>query len=109
MPRALLRRHAAAGDTFGVLDKGRTVNSTESKLLQEFIDGTERLKRDIGYNPTYFMQMVTDLGPVQASKQLIHSKNPSDGFTKLWETARLDMTVEAISLLPWYDDLFDDE
>jgi hypothetical protein len=55
------------------------------------------------------MQVVAEHGPAEASRKLIHSKEPSGGFTRLWGAGKLDMTVEAISQLPWYDDLFDDD
>lgn len=80
----------------------------EQHLLQEFTDGAETLKREVGYNPTYFLGMVAEHGPAEASRRLIRSKDASDGFTRLWEARRLDMTVEAIALLPWYEELFDD-
>lgn len=77
--------------------------------MAELREGAERLKREIGYNPTYFMGMVGELGPANACRRLIRSSQPSDGFTTLWEANRLDMTVEALSLLPWYADLFEVE
>ncbi len=80
----------------------------EHHLLEELKVGTDRLKREIGYNPTYFNRMVGDYGPVEACRRLIQSDGVSDGFAKLWEHQKLDMTVEAISLLPWYQELFDD-
>jgi hypothetical protein len=82
--------------------------AVEHSLLQEFTDGVETLKRQIGYNPTYFIGMVAEHGPADASRRLIRSKDASDGFTRLWEAGRLDMTVEAIALLPWYAELFDE-
>jgi hypothetical protein len=80
----------------------------EHHLLEELKVGTDRLKREIGYNPTYFNRMVSDHGPVEVCRRLIQSDGVSDGFAKLWEHQKLDMTVEAISLLPWYQELFDD-
>lgn len=84
------------------------MDAAEQHLLQDFTDGVETLKREIGYNPTYFMGMVAEHGPAEASRRLIRSKDAPDGFTRLWEAGRLDMTVEAIALLPWYEELFDD-
>jgi hypothetical protein len=53
--------------------------------------------------------MVAEHGAVEASRRLIEARNPSDGFTRLWEAQRLDMTVEAHAILPWYAELFSDE
>ncbi len=50
----------------------------------------------LGYNPTSFLRMIHELGGLQTTKQLINSDTPSDGFVKLWEMKRLDLTVEAL-------------
>jgi hypothetical protein len=76
------------------------VDATEQHLLQDFTEGAEQLKREMGYNPTYFLGMVAEHGSAEASRRLIRSKDASDGFTRLWEAGRLDMTVEAMALLP---------
>lgn len=60
----------------------------------------------IGYNASRFIQMVNDQGGVAAGKHLINSTQPSEGFTKLWELRRLDITVEARALKPEYRELF---
>jgi hypothetical protein len=54
-----------------------------------------------GYNPRLFNEMVGALGPAEAARQLITSTAPASGFVQLWEHRRLDMTVEALALLPW--------
>lgn len=41
--------------------------------MDEIRLGTDRLKREIGYNPTYFNRMVGEMGPVAACKKLIAS------------------------------------
>jgi hypothetical protein len=81
----------------------------EHHFMEEVQSGIERLKREISYNPTYFKRMVAELGPVEASRQLVRSPRASDGFTKLWEHQKLDLAVEALTLLPWYAPLFDDQ
>lgn len=52
----------------------------------------------IGYNPTYFIRMVHELGGLATAKKLITSDAPSEGFVKLWELRRLDLTVEALAV-----------
>lgn len=81
------------------------------RAAQEFhaamLRGADQLKREIGYNPHRFQQMIADLGGVGAAKCLLApGADTSDGFTTLWEAGRLDMSVEAFALLPWYRDLF---
>lgn len=85
------------------------MDALEQHLLKDFTDGVAELKRDIGYNPSYFLGMVVEHGPAEASRRLIRSKEVSEGFSRLWETNRLHMTAEAVALLPWYEQLFDDQ
>ena len=65
--------------------------------------------KKLKYNPTYFWQMVTDKGGYMTAKQLINTDAPSEGFTKLWELKRLDLSVEAHVLKTEYYPLFTDE
>ncbi len=62
--------------------------------------------RVLGYNPTYFAQMLDEQGGLRTSKRLINDSTPSDGFTKLWELRRLNLTVEAVALRAPYSALF---
>ena len=58
-----------------------------------------------GYRPTRFLEMVNTSGGVATAQQLL-SKEPSDGFTRLWEEGRLDLSVEAIVLQERWAPLF---
>lgn len=75
------------------------------------LNGADLLKCEIGYNPTRFNQMVSENGGVAAAKALLSATSPdaSDGFTTLWMARRLDASVEAVALLPWYRHLFSDD
>lgn len=73
------------------------------------LKGSDRLKREIGYNPTRFNEMVADHGGPEAVRQLLEGRDASDGFTTLWEAGRLEMSVEAAVLLPWYELLYTDD
>lgn len=84
------------------------MEEAEQHLLQEFITGSEALKREIGYDSSYFLELVAEHGPAETSRRLIRSEDPSEGFIQLLETGRLNMTVEALALLPWYQELFDE-
>jgi hypothetical protein len=79
----------------------------EKRFYGEILAGMDRLKREIGYLAPRFRQMVAQYGGVQAAKQLLRGRDASDGFTTLWEHHRLEMSVEATALLPWYRSLFD--
>ncbi len=63
-------------------------------------------KNDLGYNATYFIQMVSELGGVGTARQLLNATTVSTGFTTLWEHHRLDLSVEAHVLRPEFRDLF---
>ena len=52
--------------------------------------------KEIGYTPSAFLQMLHAKGGVQTARQLINSPQPSDGYTRLWELRRLDLSVEAV-------------
>lgn len=64
--------------------------------LQEAVSECRR----IGYQPTGFMGMITSTSAFEAVRSLLAKRNPSDGFTHLWEKGRLDLSVEAIVLKP---------
>ena len=56
----------------------------------------------IGYRPTYFLRMVEEQGGLQAAKRLLQGDTPSEGFVRLWELGRSDLTVESLVLRePW--------
>jgi hypothetical protein len=78
----------------------------EREFHREMHVGAETLKREIGYNPTRFNQMVAELGGPEAARHLLRMPDASDGFTTLWLNHRLEMSVEAFALLPWYAPLF---
>lgn len=85
------------------------MREAERQFHYDMVAGAERLKREIGYNATRFMAMVGELGGVGAARQLLQGRDASDGFTTLWEHRRLETSVEAFVLLPWYRELFTDE
>ena len=62
--------------------------------------------KSIGYNPTYFIRMVQELGAVTACKQLINNEKLHDGLCRLWKEHRLDLTIENIILEPQWAELF---
>lgn len=46
--------------------------------------------------------MIHERGGLATARSLLQSQNVSEGFTKLWELGRLDLTVEALVLRsPW--------
>jgi hypothetical protein len=60
----------------------------------------------LDYRPTTFLRMVADHGAVGAVKRLLSSPNYQYGFEKLYEHGRIEWSVEAHVILPWYRSLF---
>lgn len=85
------------------------MDETERQFNRAMVAIYETAKRDLGYNATRFLQMLSDHGGVAAARQLLSTDTPSDGFTTLWTHRRLDLTVEAHVLLPEYESLFSDQ
>ena len=52
--------------------------------------------------------MISEQGGVETARRLVTSPTPSHGFATLWEAGRLDLTAEAIVILPRYASLFDE-
>jgi len=63
---------------------------------QAMFDIYRRADAEIGYRPTVFLDMLHKRGGVSTAKQLINACKPSDGYTRLYEENRLDLTVEAV-------------
>ena len=63
-------------------------------------------KKDLGYNATRFLQLLSQKGGVEAARQLIAKDGGTYGFEVLWEAGRLDLSVEALVLDPKYLPLF---
>ncbi len=67
----------------------------ESRFAEAMF-GIYRDAKRIGYTPSIFYQMLLKKGAIQTAKQLINASRPSDGYTRLWELSRLDLSVEAV-------------
>jgi uncharacterized protein with HEPN domain len=77
----------------------------EREFHRAMVGVYDEAKREAGYTATRFIQMVSDIGGLDAARRLINGP-PSDGFTALWEAGRLDLTVEALVLEPQFRPLF---
>lgn len=86
-----------------------TRGDIEKAFHSEMVAIYETAKRDLHYNATRFLQLVSTLGGVAAARQLLHTSQPSEGFTTLWDRGRLDLSVEAHVIDDRYAELFTDE
>lgn len=82
------------------------MNDLEREFNKDMIDIYKTAKKDIGYNATRFLQLVSNKGGLVAAKQLISTEHGTSGFTTLFENQRLDLSVEAHVIIPKYQSLF---
>ena len=82
-------------------------------LEKRFNDDMMRIyvtaKKELGYNATRFLQMLSQYGGLATAHKLIATDDGTYGFTKLWEYGRLDLSVEAHVLKPEYETLFSED
>ena len=83
--------------------------SVEDAFRDRILRDVRQAKDRYNYNPTYFLRMIGDMGEVEAVKALLCKKEPSEGFTKLWELGRLDLTAEYLVLEDEFRELFTEE
>jgi hypothetical protein len=69
----------------------------------------ERSKKELGYFPHQFLEMLNEQQGFDTAISLILGKKPSSGFYKMAEFKRLDITVEALVLQPAWSKLFGDD
>jgi hypothetical protein len=84
------------------------MDQVERRFHRAMIAIYETAKRELGYNATRFLQMLSEQGGLVTARQLLWSDTPSDGFTTLWERHRLDLTVEDHVLRTEFASLFSD-
>ena len=84
---------------------------TTTALEQEFDDACmESVKecRRFGYNPSLFVTMRAQIGSVEACRRVMNSPKWPDGFVRLLEMKRLDLSIEAfVHDNPKFRPLFD--
>jgi hypothetical protein len=79
--------------------RGNQVNDAE-RLEADLWAGIDESKR-LGYNPTRFIQMVKQHGAVEATRMVVDTRHPAEGFVKLaWDVTprRPDLTSEQLVL-----------
>jgi hypothetical protein len=59
-----------------------------------------------GYWASYFLRGVRNHGGVAYAHQLLHTEGTTDGFKRLTDEGRLDLTMEALVLRPEFEPLF---
>ena len=65
-----------------------------------------RESRRLGYVPTRFLQLLNEQGALGTAHQLLPSDQYHDGFTRLWDLRRLDLSLKCVVLKPVFRPLF---
>ena len=81
----------------------------EKKFFREMKEIYYRADKEIGYRATRFLQMLSEMGGVATAISLVSKPGSTDGFIKLWENRRLDLSVEALVLKEEYKELFSED
>lgn len=89
--------------------RGVDLKALEKQFHTDMLSIYKTAKADCGYTATRFLQLVSSIGGLAAAKQLIAKPGGTDGFAKLYECGRLDLSVEAHVLKEKYAELFTDE
>jgi hypothetical protein len=69
----------------------------------------ERAGAEVGYWATRYLQLLRNRGGLGAARYLLSSKVTSDGYARLRDAGRLDLTVEALVQQPQWESLFSAE
>ena len=65
-------------------------------------------KNEFDYNATYFLNMLYEHGGVETAHKLLGDQTIQNGFRKLWDCERLDLTLECLVLNRRFARLFDE-
>lgn len=62
--------------------------------------------KELGYNPTRFIEMIEQSHPVEIGKKLVVSGDLQSGIIQMAKMNRKDLTIESIMLKPEFSALF---
>ncbi len=94
-----------AGDAGRAAEPVRLTRQFDAAMMEIY----ERAGREVGYWATRYLQMLRRLGGLATAKRLLHATATSDGYARLRDAGRLDLTVEAYVLREEYQALFTPE
>jgi hypothetical protein len=75
-------------------------------FTQLCLDASAIARREAGRNFATFNRMLAEHGGVETARRLIAMNGQSAGFVALHEAERLDLTAEALAILPRFSSLF---
>ena len=97
--------HTLALTCYGERMRERTMTELASQL-EAAMHEICRESRRLGYVPTRFLQMLNEQGALVTVNQLLASDPHHDGFTRLWDLRRLDLSLECVVPRPVFRPLF---
>lgn len=81
------------------------MTSLEKQFFNDMKTIYIRADQEINYRPTRFLQMLSEKGGVETALSLVAKSEVTEGFIRLWENRRLDLSV----LEDDYRELFDND
>lgn len=84
------------------------MSKAETEFNEAMMDIYHRAKSECRYTATYFLRMLHEHHGVETARILLAEERPQEGFTRLWECGRLDLTVECLVLNERFRGLFSD-
>ncbi|MEF9960727.1 MAG: hypothetical protein RR448_09785 [Niameybacter sp.] len=81
----------------------------EKQFEQELIKNCELAQKECGYTSTRFLQTIEKFGGVKTAQEILRKGRLSDGFEKLQQAGRIELTMEASMIKRPYAELFTDD
>lgn len=80
----------------------------QDEAFTEFLRQKANEAEALGYRPNQFRLMLNAQGGEATVRQLLSKGKPTEGFTRLWELSRLDLSVEALAVESQWRPFIDD-
>lgn len=85
------------------------MDARQDEEFTAYLGGAVREAERLKYFPNYFKRDLAAEGGFSTVKRILASGKPSEGFRKLWELGRLDLSCEAIIVETKWRRYFDDD
>src|SRR5689334_512173 len=92
-----------------VSDGARSMNAHEDEEFTAHLGNAVKEAERLKYYPNYFKRDLAADGGFRTVKRILASGKPSEGFRKLWELGRLDLSCEAIIVETRWRKYFDED
>ncbi|MGG6345216.1 HNH endonuclease [Stenotrophomonas indicatrix] len=79
----------------------------ENEAFTDLLRDAALQAEKMGYRPTHFKRMLEQYGGYETVQRVLATGKPSDGFARLWELRRLDLSCEALIVETRWRQYFD--